>query len=40
VKDAGVSFDALEGADIQNADWDFFYKCYAQTYFEHGNAPT
>ena len=39
VKDAGVSFDALEGADIQNADWDFFYKCYAQTYFEHGNAP-
>lgn len=39
VKDAGVCFHALEGADIQNADWDFFYKCYAQTYFEHGNAP-
>ena len=39
VKDAGVSFHALEGEEIQNADWDFFYKCYAQTYFEHGNAP-
>ena len=39
VKEAGVKFHALVGADIQSADWDFFYKCYAQTYFEHGNAP-
>jgi predicted N-acyltransferase len=39
VSDAGVTFQALEGRAIQTADWDFFYKCYAQTYFEHGNAP-
>jgi predicted N-acyltransferase len=39
VKESGVLFQALEGAEITTADWDFFYKCYAQTYFEHGNAP-
>ena len=39
VTDAGVRFHALEGAEIASTDWDFFYKCYAQTYFEHGNAP-
>ena len=39
VNDAGVRFHALAGENIQSADWDFFYKCYAQTYFEHGNAP-
>jgi predicted N-acyltransferase len=39
VNDAGVTFQTLEGQDIQTSDWDFFYKCYAQTYFEHGNAP-
>ena len=39
VADAGVVFKAFEGVQIQSADWDFFYQCYAQTYFEHGNAP-
>ena len=39
VAEAGVIFKAFEGAQIQSADWDFFYQCYAQTYFEHGNAP-
>jgi predicted N-acyltransferase len=39
VSDAGVTFQTLQGQAIQAADWDFFYKCYAQTYFEHGNAP-
>ena len=39
VSEAGVTFTSLEGKAIQAADWDFFYKCYAQTYFEHGNAP-
>jgi predicted N-acyltransferase len=39
VAEAGVIFKAFEGVEIQNADWDFFYQCYAQTYFEHGNAP-
>jgi len=39
VKEAGVAFQALAGADIDSADWDFFYQCYAQTYLEHCNAP-
>lgn len=39
VAEAGVVFKAYEGTQVQSADWDFFYQCYAQTYFEHGNAP-
>ena len=39
VRDAGISFRVLQGAQIGEADWDFFYRCYAQTYWEHGNAP-
>jgi predicted N-acyltransferase len=39
VADAGVTFRALEGTAITQADWDFFYRCYERTYLEHGNAP-
>src|SRR4030095_559580 len=39
VHDAGVRFRWSRGADIREADWDFFYRCYARTYREHGNAP-
>lgn len=39
VADAGVSFRWSLGADISAADWDFFYRCYERTYWEHGNAP-
>ena len=39
VADAGVSFRWSRGADISASDWDFFYRCYARTYREHGNAP-
>ncbi|WP_162567840.1 GNAT family N-acetyltransferase [Variovorax sp. SRS16] len=39
VHDAGVSFRWSLGADIDEADWDFFYRCYARTYREHGNPP-
>ncbi len=39
VKEAGVTFRWSRGADISNADWDFFYSCYERTYYEHGNAP-
>ena len=39
VRDAGVRFRVLQGAQISEADWTFFYRCYAQTYWEHGNAP-
>jgi predicted N-acyltransferase len=39
VADANVGFRWSLGADISNADWDFFYRCYERTYYEHGNAP-
>lgn len=39
VAEAGVTFQALRGSEIQSEDWDFFYACYARTYYEHGNAP-
>ena len=39
VAEAGLQFTVREGHEISEADWDFFYHCYAQTYLEHGNAP-
>lgn len=39
VANAGVSFRAVQGAAISDADWDFFYRCYQRTYLEHGNPP-
>ena len=39
VADAGVAFRWSEGRDIAAADWNFFYRCYERTYYEHGNAP-
>jgi predicted N-acyltransferase len=39
VLDAGVTFRWSLGADISATDWDFFYQCYARTYYEHRNAP-
>ncbi len=39
VAEAGVTFRWSRGVDIGAADWDFFYRCYARTYREHGNAP-
>jgi predicted N-acyltransferase len=39
VAEAGVSFRWSQGAAINAADWEFFYRCYERTYLEHGNAP-
>jgi predicted N-acyltransferase len=39
VSDAGITFKTLTGAQITQQDWDFFERCYAQTYAEHGNPP-
>lgn len=39
VRDAGVTHRHLRAGEISLADWDFFYRCYSQTYAEHGNAP-
>lgn len=37
--EAGVTFRWLQGADIDEAALDYFYRCYCRTYLEHGNAP-
>lgn len=39
VSEAGITFRCSLGKDISQADWDFFYRCYERTYYEHGNAP-
>lgn len=39
VAENGVRFRWARGTDIRDADWDFFYRCYARTYREHGNPP-
>ena len=39
VAQAGVQFRWSQGRQIEAADWDFFYRCYERTYYEHGNAP-
>jgi uncharacterized protein len=37
--DAGIHFEHLPGQEMQAQDWDFFYECYSQNYFNHGNSP-
>jgi predicted N-acyltransferase len=39
VAEAGVTFRWSRGSDIRAEDWDFFYRCYERTYYEHGNPP-
>ena len=39
VRDAGVQFKALQGAQITAKDWDFFYHCYQLTYRAHHSTP-
>ena len=36
---AGVVCRAIKGADASDADWDFFYVCYCNTYREHHSTP-
>jgi predicted N-acyltransferase len=35
----GVTFRWIEGRDSSDADWDFFYRCYADTYARHRREP-
>ena len=39
VLEQGVTFGVFEGTEIHASQWDFFYRCYAQTYREHGSRP-
>lgn len=35
----GVTFRWVEGCDSSDADWDHFYRCYADTYARHRSEP-
>jgi predicted N-acyltransferase len=37
--ETGVSFRRLTGADISASEWAFFYRCYVNTYRQHGSTP-
>jgi predicted N-acyltransferase len=39
VADANVQIQVRTCTEILESDWDFFYRCYEQTYLEHGNPP-
>ena len=39
VREAGISFNWLEGTAISDDDWRFFVRCYSQTYREHHSSP-
>ena len=39
VEDQSIHFRVIEGDQIAEQDWAFFYACYERTYLLHGNAP-
>lgn len=39
VAESGIGFTVHEGGAITPGQWDFFYRCYTQTYREHHSTP-
>jgi uncharacterized protein len=39
VRDAGITFRRLDGAQLSEADWRFFKRCYDHTYAAHYSSP-
>jgi uncharacterized protein len=39
VQKAGISFRHIDGPEAAEEDWAFFYRCYANTYYEHRSSP-
>jgi uncharacterized protein len=39
VEESGARLEVLEGSAITAEHWDFFYRCYAMTYAQHGGSP-
>ena len=35
----GISFRHIPGQSAADEDWEFFYRCYANTYIEHHSSP-
>jgi predicted N-acyltransferase len=34
-----ISFKQIPGANTSDQDWEFFYACYANTYYQHQSQP-
>jgi predicted N-acyltransferase len=39
VAEAGITYRRITGAEIGEADWDFFFDCYCRTYAAHHSTP-
>ncbi len=39
VREAGVTYQWFNGREASEAQWDFFCRCYFNTYREHGSSP-
>lgn len=39
VREQGIHFEWRVGSEIRNQDWDFFYRCYHNTYAAHYATP-
>lgn len=39
VVQAGIAFEHVGGREMQETDWQFFKRCYDQTYLEHHSSP-
>jgi predicted N-acyltransferase len=39
IQQLNISFIHILGNQITDLDWEHFYNCYSNTYFEHGSAP-
>jgi predicted N-acyltransferase len=39
VREAGVTLRRVRGIDATAADWQFFHRCYSNTYAEHRSSP-
>jgi len=39
VREAGIAFETLHGAQISDEDWNFFHRCYRLTYRAHHSSP-
>jgi predicted N-acyltransferase len=39
VREAGVTLRQVRGADVTDADWRLFHRCYSNTYAEHHSSP-
>lgn len=39
IRELGIEFTHIPGYEISDHDWNHFFKCYSNTYLEHGSSP-